>query len=153
MSNCYILNDQQTERIPFYLGMKQDNDLLYVLAVSRKFKFDYLLNLSDMYDRDRVIEIENTQYNPSQWVQKSHHVKDRNHVTFKLGQRTVKYDNLCKTAVASFGTRCCGRLVLNSNKKINDSLPEIVEYIDSSITFITNMVEADPFQVFCLFHV
>ena len=46
--------------------------------------------------------------------------------------------------MSSFGSRCCDRLILNSVRRIDDSLERVVKFIDAAIVFITNLIKTNP---------
>ena len=51
------------------------------------------------------------------------------------------FADLIKASVGSFSKRCCGQLLLNNTKVINDSIKHIVSYMVSAVTFIKGTID------------
>lgn len=93
--------------------MKQDVNLLTVLHIQYSNNFDYLLNLVDLYDRDRInIVDKDLNYTTSKWVNDCPHILKRKELKIKFPEMDsnkknskqkpndnfVKYGDVCKHA-------------------------------------------------------
>eukprot|EP00486_Rosalina_sp_Unknown_P008280 CAMPEP_0201594154 /NCGR_PEP_ID=MMETSP0190_2-20130828/191552_1 /ASSEMBLY_ACC=CAM_ASM_000263 /TAXON_ID=37353 /ORGANISM="Rosalina sp." /LENGTH=698 /DNA_ID=CAMNT_0048053647 /DNA_START=22 /DNA_END=2119 /DNA_ORIENTATION=- len=135
-------------------GMNTDKGLLQIIAIGRNNKFDYLQNLVDIFDRDRVKHLKD---NPDKGLQVMQWVKTggNKHIlglqklnVTRLAKKenesksVIKASELVGAAIHSFGHRCCNRLLFNSLQKIDDSIPDILSYASAALDFITNLVDA-----------
>ena len=136
--------------------MKNDDNLLLVLAIQYKYKMDFLLNLVDTFDRARIAQMSKVpDYNVTQWIRDSEHVQRKKDIKIHISQKDATYADVCKHAIESFAKRCCDGLIFNSVVKIDDSLQRIVKYVYSCTAFIQNLMKTKkmdllPFQVYII---
>eukprot|EP01083_Nonionella_stella_P152194 487483_1 len=157
--NLNSINTLYKEQCPALYNEKWENDagFLTILAVGRKYGFDYLLHLVDDYSR-WCINNQDKDESTDQWAAQHPHFIQLRNITNTIGNRSVGYKELATCAVNSFGKRVCPPFVLKPMSKIDDDLETIVNYIVDAINWVwslTTRANRDteticPFQVdFC----
>ena len=146
----------------FNQKLKSDKGFLQMLAITLRHKDDYMLHLVDDFARKRVENIDDKKYSETHWASKCPHFQITKKIANPFQDKKSKaksnssahYDDVIKAAVSSFHQRCCTKLLFNNNKLINDSIEDIVAYVDAATRFIKNIIEnskkiekaACPFQ-------
>eukprot|EP01083_Nonionella_stella_P165145 548708_1 len=114
-----------------------DECMLTILAVGRKYNFDYLLHLVDDFSRWRL---KNEHKNDSelQWAAQHPHFNQLININ-TLCVPPVTYKELATEAVVAF-RRVCPSLSLQSMFRIDDELDCIVRYIVDAINWVWSLV-------------
>ena len=141
-------------------GMNGDNNLLTILAIGRNSGFDYLQCLVDSYDQFRIMNPDKI-VSPSEWADmpnnkhfKTAPLKDMRVAVPKKGKdagvQMTTYKDFATSCMSSFSGRMCGKLLLSNAFKINDSIEDTVNIIDTTMDLIQNEIKNErtcPFQL------
>eukprot|EP01083_Nonionella_stella_P102311 290959_1 len=133
-----------------------DECFLTMLAVGRKYKFDYLLHLVDDFNRWRILnqgldKADSTE----EWAAEHRHFQQLSKITTSVANQSVNYKELATRAVDSFSKRVCPKLQLRPMCKIDDELDIIVDYFAAAVSWISRLIRQAnrakeiicPFQV------
>ena len=131
-------------------GMEGDNAFLSILAIQQRSKCNYLEFIIHDYMRSRVNNIKtvtgpilpsaNTKKQRDPWYEERF-----NESIKKLGKtETTNPLELVQNAVKSFGARACPKLMFANIISINDSIEVNVNYIISTLEWITEMIKDNP---------
>ena len=127
--------------------MQDDQNILKILAISEKRNVPYLLYLTDMFSRDRLLTDvkDNRNLEPSDWVNSNKHCLQ----LAKLIDPKAK--DIVQHAVTSFFHRIVPKLMLSAPTQINDNLAVTVSYISTQVDFVNNLARKGnktcPFQL------
>jgi len=141
----------------FNRDMGDDGNLLMMLAFQKKYGVDYLANLLDSFSRYRIEH--RTDMKETDWalLEQNQHFKTLPFRKIKVqipGKGKSKYHIFATSCMASFNSRCCGKLQFgNQQVLIDDSLQKVAKYISAAAGFIFNTISSNskgsqvvPFQ-------
>ena len=129
--------------------MANDSAIMCLIAVSQRMNVPYLIYLADMYQRERVKNLENG-LSVDQWCQTNLHCIDLGKMKVVGRDKKSSLVEDIKGALVSYFHRITPKLMLSPKNVIVDSLLDTCEYITSIVAFAAGLAAEDkttcPFQ-------
>ena len=135
-------------------GMKSDNSLIYLVAISLKYKFDYIQTMAQIYLRERIDKyMDETSWSVQDFCNKMPHCVALKNMQIERPwevdekQKDVTNSTNPGTAyevlthgISTYGKRCIPYMVYTAPWAINDSLEITTRYIHAMIKFINQIL-------------
>ena len=135
--------------------MNEDKSILHFIAMSYKMGKPYLQYAADMFNRERIDNIDEKDYRIANWTQTNLHCNELRHLKLKLkigkdGKEATPLEGL-EGGLKSYFHRVHPKLQLKPLNFIVDSLQEVSEWIAGTIAFVHGLASSSvgptcPFQ-------
>lgn len=110
--------------------MLGDGSMITMLTISENKQMPFFQYIVDLYTRDTT-KNGNETLPPGEWALKNEYIKK-----ITNNYKSQKVLQIITSAISSFNTRVAPRLMtVGIDNKIDDSLPEIADYISSAVQF------------------
>ena len=158
------LYEEQCPAIWFRGGLQSDLALIYLTAISVKYKFDYIQSLAQAYLREKIDKYDGKNLEVKHFCDAIVHLAQLRDVKFippwpiKEGDNSSNFGTayeVVQHGLKTYGKRCVPYMVFRPPWAINDSVEIVTRYIHSMIKFIKRVLDESrslkkattPFQI------